>query len=301
MYLLWSLVSAFSTASYLVYLSGILKKHPGLHPNTALLGSHFAGGLMLLAVIVLLPDVTIAWSADAEAYGYLLVNALLLMISRQLYLYAYAHTDVANITIFSPLTPLFAIATGHFLLGEVLTITEFLGTVLICGAIYFLFLKRTPGSSLQKALLSPFTHIVSSRPIFCAFLSTIPTAFAAVYQKKALQSFDPATFTTLLLLTLAAMAFLYEMIARKKPLAIAETKPHWWLAGGGMMIVSQLIFCFILNAAPTAVALILQRLSTIFQVWLAYLWLHEKTDIRRRLLCSMMAVIGAALIIYRGS
>lgn len=300
MYLLWSLVSAFSTASYLVYISGLLKTHRSLHPNTALLGSHLVGGLLMLVAAFALPSISFIWDVDSNAYGYLFINALLLMLSRELYLYAYAHTDVANITIFSPLTPLFAIATGHFLLGETLTAYEWIGTVLICGAIYLLFLQPNPQQTVRTTLFSPFAHIIGSKPIFCGFLSTIPTAFAAVYQKKALQSFDPATFTVLLLLTLAAMASIAEIIVRRKPLAITHTKLHWWLIAGSLMIASQFIFCFILNAAPTAVALILQRLSVIFQVWLAYIFLKEKTQIGKRLVCSISAVIGAAFIIYRG-
>ncbi len=299
MYITWSLASALITACYIVYISGVMKTHKEVHPNTTLLGTHIAGGALLLALFAVLPGAHLTFPEGSDAYLYLLANAFLLMLSRQLYLYAYAHTDVANITIFSPLTPMFAIATGHFMLGETLNSYELFGITLICSSIYIMFLHRRKGESLTHALMTPFRNIASSTPVLMGFLSTIPTAFAAVFQKKALQSFDPATFTIVLMLTIGFMAFLVEAFIRRKPLAILRSKPQWWLISGGLLMLSQFIFCYVLIAAPASVALVLQRLSIVFQVILAYVWLHEKTDIRKRMACSAGAVAGFALLVLQ--
>ncbi len=299
MYIAWSLASALSTALYLVYVSGLLKANRFLHPQTALLGTHLAGAVLMLCTLPLLPGIDITLPREYTGYLYLLLNASLLMLSRQLYFYAYANTDVANITIFSPLTPLFGIVTAHLLLGETLTPQETFGTLLISVSIYWMFLRRSPGVSTVRTLLSPFSRIAESRAIFCGFLSTIPTAFGAVFQKQALQYFDPATFTLLLFAVMAVMAAVIEMGRHRSLSTLKQPKLHWWVLSGMLLLISQIIFCYILISAPTAVALVLQRFSIVFQVILAYFFLKEKSEMGKRVLCSAGAIAGFALLVYK--
>lgn len=295
MYLLWSVISAFSTAFYLVYQSGVLKTQPRLHANTMLLGMHLAAGITLLFILPFYTH-SIPLPLAPAAYAYLFGNALLLILSRLLYMYAYRRTDVANVTIFSPLTPLFAIGVGHLILGETLRVQEVAGILLICASIYAMFLNRKEGDSLAVALLSPFKHILHSTPVLMGFLSTIPTAFAVALQKKALQYFDPVTFSISLLLLMAVLFAIVEACRRKStpPIAI---RWRWWLIPGVLLALSQVIFCYVVLVAPTAIALVLQRFGIIFQVLLAYFLLKEKAHIGQRLLCSVGAVAGFALLL----
>jgi drug/metabolite transporter (DMT)-like permease len=298
MYIAWALANAISTAIYIVYISRLMKVHKGLSSNLTLLGTHLAACIMLLPVFLGLQLMS-ALPTAPEAYLWLGINAVLLMVSRQLYVYAYAHTDVANITIFSPLTPLFAIATGHFMLGEILSGQQAAGVVLICISIYFMFLRREPGVPLLTTMVSPFRSIVTSVPIFAGFLSTIPTAIGVVYQKKALQFFDPASFTLLLFICITVMAWGIEAFWKKTPGSLKETKARWWVVSGVLVVICQVIFCYILNASSTPVALVVQRLSVVFQVILAYVWLKETAEINKRLWCSAGAVAGFALLVYK--
>lgn len=287
--MLLALTSAFAIALYYVYTSQVMKARPGLSSGITLAASHLSAGLALAPLWLWRSTTPLPVTSDLVTP--LLATAGLLVLSRELYFYAYARTDVANITVFSALTPVYAIATGYLLLGEHPSRNALAGLLLICGSIYLLFMRG--GASP----LEPFRRIAHSRPIFCAFLSTIPTAFAAAFQKQLLASMDPVGFSFFLLslIGLAALAIALPGLRRWK-LQWRAIPWHFWLVSAVMLPLTHVLFCLVMLEQHMAISLVLQRSGVLFQIVLAYLFLHERQDIRKRLLVAAGIIAGFALI-----
>jgi drug/metabolite transporter (DMT)-like permease len=294
----FALVSALLTAVYFVYLSKTMKARSGLSSTLTLAVSHLSAAILLLPL----------WALSSSALSSIVSPPLflvaaaggLLFISRELYFYAYARTDVANITIFSALTPVYALLTGYLWLHEVPSYPHLAGLLLICISIYAYFLEPVPSMSLAKAVVQPFRHIATSRPIFCAFLSTLPTAFAATFQKDALSHFDPVTFSFVLLSIIGSAALLLSCAMFKA----SDIKRQLTLLPVRFYIISALLlagmhvaFCVVMNHYQTAVSLVLQRSSLVFQIILAYIYLHERQRISKRLTVAFCIMAGFMLII----
>jgi len=294
-----ALASALATAVYYVYVSRTMKQARGLSSGFVLAISHMVGAVVLLPLWALYS----APVADtAPLITPLLLAAGLLVLSRELYFYAYARTDVANITVFSALTPIYAIGTGYFLLGETSTPLALTGMLLICASIYGLFVKKPAGMPLPAAILLPFRHIIVSLPVFCAFLSTIPTAFAAAFQRQLLHTLDPVGFSFFLLTLIGLTAFIISLALLKPSGLRAQFSllpRHFLLISAIMLPLMHVLFSFVMQHQQTAVSLVLQRTSIAFQIALAYAFLKERRELRKRILATLGIMAGFVLIMVK--
>jgi drug/metabolite transporter (DMT)-like permease len=296
--LLAVLISALTTAIYFVYVSHVMKQRPGISSALTLAVSHTSSALALIPVFLLLPLNTHLF-INPDLYFPLMMTGLLLILSRQLYFYAYANTDVANITVFSALTPIYTLATGYWFFREFPETPALVGLLVICGSIYALFFKKRAGRSYLAALLQPFTSVFQSKPVFCAFLSTIPTAFAAAYQKQLMQNMDPVAFSFALLLLIGLLGSVLTVIimpVREVKSQIKQLPIHFYLMSMLMMPVMHIAFCYVIAYHQTAISLVLQRSSILFQIIIAYFFLREHQDITKRILVGVGILIGFLLI-----
>lgn len=296
--ILLALGSALATAVYFVYVSQTMKRQAGLSSSFTLAVSHLAAAAALFPLWLALPHEAF----PAPLWPALLLAAGLLLVSRELYFYAYAHTDIAHVTVFSALTPVYAVGTGYIFLHETPSPLQLTGLLLICGSIYALFLKRPANASWIKAVAQPFRHIGTSAPILCAFLSTIPTAFAAVSQKYALQTLDPLSFSFFLLLLIGGAALGISCIISTPQGCVSQWRrlpPHFLPVSAIMLPVMNLLFCLVMQHQYTAVSLVLQRSSSMFQILLAYTYLRERRDGYKRVTVAALVMAGFAMILVK--
>lgn len=293
-----ALLSAFTAAAYFVYVSSLMKARRNLPSGTVLAVGHMVAAMALLPFAM---QVNLGLLLTPDLTAPLVFAALLLVISRQLYYYAYARTDVAHITVFSALTPVYALGAGYFMLGEVPTLHALLGLTLICGGVYAVFMTRDTSLSLIRNMIMPFMAIARSRPVACAFLSTIPTAFAAAYQKQLMASLDPVTFSLGLLLIIGLVSSAIELC--RQPIHILKAQIHalpwhFYVASATLMPATHILFCLVIQTQQTAISLVLQRSAIVFQILLAYLLLKEQRDIRKRLLAALVIMSGFMMIMW---
>jgi drug/metabolite transporter (DMT)-like permease len=259
------------------------------------------------AAVVLLPFWLIMYShghvslAPDKTWLYFMLACSFLLLSRELYFYAYSRTDIANITVFSALTPIYTLATGYILLDETPSLLTILGIFMITLAIYYIFLPANVAKESRLAhFIKPFMRISTSLPILCGFLSTIPTAFGAIYQKKTLFHMDIASFSLSLFLVLGTAALIIELLKRQERrviydnMAILRKKSFWCSAF--LLMVMHVSFAPILMSHNSAAALTLQRCSILFQIIFAYYFLHQKEDIRKRIFAGVIIIMGFLLI-----
>ncbi len=292
-----ALSSAFVTAAYLVCMSRVMKRNRDSSSLSTLAYSHLLGGA---ALIPFLWDSGETVMPDSAGFILLLILTIgLLVISRMLYFYAYANTAITNITVFSSLTPLYAMVTGYLFLHEALHWNQLAGLMVICASLYVYFLPAFPRVQKPTSWFAPFTHVVSSKPVFCAFLSTIPTAFAAVTQKQLLMEYvNPVTFSFWLLFGIGAVTLAIYMLWRKT--FFIKSYPRFpasfYVASCIFLPLMHVLFSTLILYQPAAVALVLQRTSIVFQVLLAYFILHETGQLAQRLVIIGFIFVGFCLI-----
>lgn len=299
----FALVSAFSAAIYFVYTSHVMKNTKGVSSGLTLWVSHLMGAFVLLPMWFFASPVQLNILMDRALLAPLIAVTLLLVLSRELYYYAYARTDVANITVFSALTPVYTLVTGYFILGEVPRVMQLMGLLIICGSIYFLFLQSPGKGGILHFIFRPFVYVVSSRPIFYAFLSTIPTAFAAVYQKTLLHHIEPLALSFFMLLLIGTFA-LCITIANIPITAIKKQMRslplHFYGMSAVMLPLMHVLFCIVMIHQQTAISLVLQRTAIVFQVIFAYYFLGERGDIRKRIGVACFVTLGFGIIMWGG-
>lgn len=300
MHTIIALSSALITAAYFVYISHIMKTRARIASTLVLAASHLVGaGMLVVAWLLFSRDMPFIFASTKDA-GLLVATALLLVLSRELYFYSYSRTDVANVTVFSALTPVYTLLAGFVLLGEVPSLAAAAGLFLICASIYGLFLRIAPDASLARNLTQPFRAMTHSTPIFCAFLSTIPTVFAAIFQKTLMENMNPITFSLGLLLIIGVVAlgisrFLFSGTELRTQLR--QLPPGFFIASATLLPLMHVLFCLVIREHLAAAALVLQRFSIVFQIALAYYFLRERQFFGKRIIAGLLIMLGFALVI----
>ena len=294
--ILLAIASAFIGSSYLVCMSRVMKREHAPSSLQVLVLSHF---LAALALLPFMKSNDFGLAQNSSIFLLVIAAAGFLVISRMLYFYAYARTDVATVAIFSPLTPIYVLLTGYILLGETATFNEVAGLMVISLSIYVYFMRK--GTSLANIAnwLEPFRQIARSRAVLCAFLSTIPTAFAAIFQKELLLNHtNPVAFSFWLLLLIALIAGVILMFKRSsvKLVSLTTLPISFYAASLILLPLTHVLFSWLVLAKPTAIALVLQRTGIIFQIMLAYFIMHEREQIGRRIAISLFIILGFSLI-----
>lgn len=261
----------------------------------------------LIAAMALLPfvigELPILLS-DYTLLSHILGLSLCMLVARILYYYAFSKADVGEVSIFSSLTPTYTLIIAPFF-GYTISGAETAGVILISMAVYVFFLQpRRDARTKLHYLFSPFMRITSSWPLFCTFLSTLPPAFAVIFQKEALQSGSPMLISFSMCLIIGVAGFII-MLAWKKaaPHSLVATPNQRWNLWGALLVAGVLqaimivaISYLLLQTSPAPMQALI-RFAIPLQIILAYIFLHEKKQIRHRLWSTLLAIIGGCLIV----
>lgn len=281
---IWIIISIVSTAVYFVWSSSFLKKYPQV-------GVHFFVGtthaLAALLIMFMLDVKAVAAAMSYEVWRNVLVVALLTWLAKLLYYYAYSKTAVANVTIFSALTPVYA-ALLAAAMGAPLATHAIIGIALSSLGVMLFFYKKTR-----------FDIGCAKLPVICAFLSTLPTALSIYFQKEAILASN-VYYVSFIICVFAAMASFSLYVFSPKPVAMKHV-PWRDVAGIGILqTVAVIAFSAFMVEGHPAVGQSLQRLSMFLQIVLAYLFLRERLDTKRHLLCVSLSLVGIFIMFWPG-
>ena len=240
---------------------------------------------------------------QATLLSYVLILGLCMLVARILYYYAYSKVDVSEVTIFSALTPAYTLIIAP-LFGFTVGWQEALGILVISIAVYFFFLPpRNKSISMLRYLLLPFQYIISSPPILCTFISTVPPVFAVIVKKQAIDISSPLLVSFGMCAVIGVLACAL-MLCWKPQKADQPARQCGSLAVGLILIIAgalQAIMIvstsYLLEQTHPASMQALIRLAIPVQIILAYLLLREKTQLSNRLLWSVLAVAGGYVVI----
>ncbi|MEZ4576131.1 MAG: EamA family transporter [Vampirovibrionales bacterium] len=310
------LTNTFLTALYLVLTSGAMKARH-LSPNGSIAVIH------LIAAGVLLPFWLVLAAGHAGGHvavdggglmglptlptlaitGLVLVSVALKLLSKELQYYAYAHTDVANVTVFSAFVPILGLVSGWALLGETPGTWQVAGTVIICLAVYVQFVDVGVGGEGRRlwtisTLFSPFGRLAHSRAIQTGFASIFPPAVAAVAIKQAALGWHPLGYATMASFLIGLGALGIEAVMHRPGLAAVfrQLLTGRFLLVGLIFSAAHLSFVLALSMRDIGPTMALERFSIVFQTLLASVILKESTALPKRLILGLVMIASVLLL-----
>jgi drug/metabolite transporter (DMT)-like permease len=293
------ILSAFFMSVYLVLVSGEMRRNTHCTPNLIMALTYSLAFALVLAAWLTYSHEYSAPFTDRAFLEYMAVSVAATVVAKQLHLYACSKIEISHVSVFSSLTPAATILTGWLFVKERPDTLSVAGILIIGLAIYFLFLETQGRQDFMARALGPFLKIFRSWPMACAFLSALPTALAAAFQKKSITEMDPASYALFATAALAGAMWVIEFLV-SRPAAILRRVGKiplrlFGLAGFSLGL-SQLFSSMAMAYDLTANILALQRLSIVFQILLGYFFLKERTHLTRKLVASAAMLLGCALI-----
>jgi drug/metabolite transporter (DMT)-like permease len=227
-----------------------------------------------------------------------ILAAVVLAVAGYLFLwYALRSADLSVLGPINAYKAVLGLLLGVVLLGEVPTLSGFIGVALIVGGSYFV-IDRVPGQAHSSA----FRQFTREPGVQLRFAALICSATESVFLKRALLLSSPITAFLIWTVFCFAIAAVAVVLLRRGVAAEAtRLKSEWrtllWLtATTGLMQLTTLVT---FGKLQVGYSLALFQLSTLVTVYLGHRYFQER-NIRRRLLGSLVMVLGAMLIVWSG-
>ncbi len=209
---------------------------------------------------------------------------------------SYGLTSIGLIAPFASVSPVLTILTAWLILGELPTWLGALGVIITAVSMYLLHTKN--GWTL-KNIFQPFRSVWDNLGTRYAFLSSIPPSVAIVFDKKAVAMADPITFSMFSVVGIGLSALIIEMIVRGKKRFLEQarvTDIKRLFKINIFYVIANLMFNFTFLFAIVSYVSALRRFVVVFEVILAYAILHERTDLKKKIIAAVGVATGAILI-----
>jgi len=227
-----------------------------------------------------------------------IVIAVALAVAGYVFLwYALRSADLSVLAPINAYKAVLGLLLAVVLIGEVPTLFGLIGVALIVAGSYFV-VDRVPGQAHGSA----FRRFAREPGVRLRFAALICSATEAVFLKRALLASSAMTaFLTWTLLCFAMAAVAAALFRRGAAEQFTRLGSEWrtvlWLtATTGLM---QLTTLMTFEKLQVGYSLALFQLSALVGVYLGHRYFQER-NIRRRLLGSIVMVIGAMLIVTLG-
>ena len=258
-------------------------------PLVTIVATH---GLLTVLALAVLAEMPVA-ALSVEFWANILTAVVLAVAGYVFIWYALKSTDLSVLGPINAYKAVLGLLLAVVLIGEVPSLFGLIGVALIVAGSYFV-IDRAPGQGRRSA----FRQFTREPGVQLRFAALICSATEAVFLKRALLLASPVT--TFLIWAVAgfpvaaiAVALLRGGIAEEMTRLRREWRTFLLLAAttGLMQVTTLLTF----GTLQVGYSLALFQLSTLVTVYLGHRFFQER-HIRRRLLGSIVMVIGAILI-----
>jgi drug/metabolite transporter (DMT)-like permease len=246
--------------------------------------------LGLVALTLDLPP----WSWEAFV-AFVIGGVIGTVVGRTAMLRAVRLVGASRSNAFMAATPAVAAFTGWILLGETLTLLEFVGAAIVISGLLWLVRARSAGSEVDSHKPVPLTHYLIA--------AAAPTAFgtAFVFRKWGLERFDSAIMGAFLGAASAYLVIvLIETFRGKLGERIRENfgNVSWWFVGAGVSTTLALISQFTAFTYLEAwIVGTLQSTQAIITLGLSWLFLKQHERITLPLIGAVLLVVGGVVLI----
>jgi drug/metabolite transporter (DMT)-like permease len=231
-----------------------------------------------------------------EAFGAFVIGGIIgTVVGRTAMLRAVRLVGASRSNAFMAATPAVAAFTGWILLGETLTLLEFIGAAIVISGLLWLVRARSAGSEIGSHEPVPLTHYLIA--------AAAPTAFgtAFVFRKWGLERFDSAIMGAFLG---AASAYLIIVLIEAFRGKLGERirdnfgNVSWWFVGAGVSTTFALISQFTAFTYLEAwIVGTLQSTQAIITLGLSWVFLKQQERITLPLVGAVLLVVGGVVLI----
>ena len=300
---LWLIFTFFSAIFFGVkdILAKKYFKKSDISPKQIMFEEYLLGILILLLFFLPMVD----FLAFYEFYWLFILKSLVIGTSTLLYFKLLKKYDISLVSPLLNLSPIFLVIFSFFLLGELITIIQFLGILLIILATYFVEIHHHNFFDKNKINPEKFHFkLLSLKPshfFILAFVMLFTISFAAIID-RIIFSYDINVYTNLYFTSLLIFLFLFVYYIWRGHLKQSFKKiiyePQTLLIAF-LTILSNFLILFAISIPSAMVSLIiaLRRTSTLFSALIGGMLFHEK-HLKRKFFAILIMLLGVILIVF---
>ena len=251
-------------------------------------------GLMLLPVAYLYPIPP----APAAFWGGMALLVPLELAAMWCYMVAIRDCPLYLTLPYLAFTPVFNVLTGYLILAETVSVTGFLGILLVVGGAYLLNLEHFQLLS-WRGWLAPLRAIFHERGSRLMLLAAAIYSLTSVYSKQVMQYATPLSFGPFYFVVLGLVVIGISAVRAPHSLRLVGQRTAPLLAVGGLMALMVVTHFLAIALVEVAYMIAVKRSSLLFGILFGALLFGER-HVARHFLAGGLMVAGVALILMPG-
>lgn len=285
MWLFYSFICAISDSFASLFNKKLVSKKQD--PFSVSVFIHAFGSIAMLTIAIITSEKILSLSANA--FWLILLTSIFVAAAGVILLMSLRKGDLSLIAPIQTITPLLILIIAIFFLAETPKPIGLIGIFLIIfGGI---ILDKDPKESIG----SIFSRIVSYKPALLGVLAASLYAFASVFDKAGLKLVTVGVWV-LYVYFFVFLLLLPVVILKRRKQFLNLRRDKKLILGSSIFSVAAVYFQLLaLQTALVTYVLSIKRLSSVFAVLLAYLFLNEKNALSR-IKGAVVMVVGAILI-----
>lgn len=227
---------------------------------------------------------------DIEVIPLIIVfsKSIVIVIAWILSLYAMQKMPISLYSVINLSRMVFSIIMSVIFLGEKLTITIIIGTIIIILGL--ILVNRLSSEKSKKE--------TSLKAILILLVSCLLNSISAIIDKQILKSITPMQlqFWFLFFLTISYWAIL---LFKTKKINFVDLKKNYWIFIAAICLIVSDRFLFRANEIPeskVSIMTLIKQITAIEGIILGKIFFDEK-NIIKKLLCSLLIIIGIVLTV----
>lgn len=215
-------------------------------------------------------------------------KSVVIVISWILSLYAMRKMPISLYSVINLSRMVFSIIMSVIFLGEELTITIIIGTIIIISGLVLVNRLSSENSKKETSL----------KAILLLLVSCLLNSISAIIDKQILKSITPMQLQFWFLFFLAICYWIILLFKNKKINFINLKKNYWIFITAICLIVSDR-FLFRANEIPeskVSIMTLIKQIAAIEGIILGKIFFNEK-NIIKKLLCSLLIIVGIVLTV----
>jgi len=236
--------------------------------------------------ICLFPFFELKFPSDWRVYALLLLSNMFYVGQDLLKFKSYKYLDVSVLTIAFQVSKIFFIAYGLLLFKEQLSFYKWVGIIFILGGVFLVSFKR------EKFKINKRVWLVLGAALCFSTAMVIDVGISRQFSLP---------FYLLMIYVIPATAIFigkrktFSMV--KKDFVIAKQSPKLFLMAGTTSAFGMLFYLLALRQGQVSIVAPLSSVTVLLNVLAGYIFLKERDDLIKRIIASILVIIGVFLLV----
>lgn len=238
-----------------------------------------------VSVLLLVPFFPIIWPSSTSIFLLLLASSVFYAINDRMQTTARKHLEVSTYTIIGQLAVVFVMLYGITIFRDQVSLAALLGAVLVVFANVMIFYHR------QKRAVKVNKYVIVGMLAVAAF------ATALVIDVGIIDHFNLPIYISLTLLIPAVMVACAGRITPKQVMQEFNTNARLFLITGVTWALGIFFSLRSFQLGEVSTVIVLQAVAVILNVLAAYIFLKERSKVKRKLTAAVLIVFGIFLTV----